>query len=142
MKNIKIIHGPNLNLLGLRDTQHYGTLSLDELNNRIETAAAEKGATCQIFQFNSEVDIIDTLQKNATCDGIVINPAAFTHTSIAIRDAIEAISAPVVEVHLSNVYKRESFRHVSYTAPVCVGQISGLGWQGYLLALDYLLNLS
>ena len=92
------------------------------------------------FSIKFEVEILDVLQNSADLDGIVINPAAFTHTSVAIRDAIEAILTPCVEVHLSNVYKREEFRHTSYTAPVCVGQISGFGWRGYLMALDYLIQ--
>ena len=94
----------------------------------------------EIEQYNSEDAIIECLHRHSTKDGIVINPAAFTHTSVAIRDAIDAITPPVVEVHLSNVYKREAFRHVSYIAPVSVGQISGLGWRGYLLAMDYLIH--
>ena len=138
MKKIWVIHGPNLNLLGQRDHTHYGALTLDDINRRILSHARSKNLACEFFQFNAEVDIINQVQvaTNAV-DGIIINPAAYTHTSIAIRDAIEAISPPVIEVHLSNVHAREDFRHTSLTAPVCKGQILGLGWVGYLLALDY-----
>jgi 3-dehydroquinate dehydratase-2 len=138
MKKIWVIHGPNLNLLGQRDPAHYGALTLDEINQRIINHARSKKLSCEVFQFNAEVDIINQLQAaSSAVDGIVMNPAAYTHTSIAIRDAIDAISPPVVEVHLSNVHAREEFRHTSLTAPVCKGQILGLGWPGYLLALDY-----
>lgn len=138
MKKIWVIHGPNLNLLGQRDQVHYGALTLDEINQRIITHASSKKLSCEVFQFNAEVDIINQIQAATNAlDGIIINPAAYTHTSIAIRDAIDAISPPVIEVHLSNVHAREDFRHTSLTAPVCKGQILGLGWAGYLLALDY-----
>jgi len=136
-----VIHGPNLNMLGQRDQSHYGSLTLDEVNQRILDFAKKNDCECTTFQSNSEVEILDVLQNSTDLDGIVINPAAFTHTSVAIRDAIEAISTPCVEVHLSNVYKREEFRHTSYTAPVCVGQISGFGWRGYLMAIDYLIQV-
>ena len=142
MKRIIIINGPNLNLLGERDPELYGRMTLEEINQACKKRAEENQFQCDFYQFNSEVEIINTIQANGKCDGIVINPAAFTHTSVAIRDAIDAIEAPVIEVHLSNIYQREEFRHVSYTAAVCVGQISGLGWQGYLLAIDYLTRLS
>lgn len=135
-----VVHGPNLNMLGQRDQTHYGALTLDEVNQHILDFSKKHQCDCTTFQSNSEVEILDILQNSADLDGIVINPAAFTHTSVAIRDAIEAISTPCVEVHLSNIYKREEFRHTSYTAPVCVGQISGFGWRGYLMALDYLLQ--
>ena len=142
MKRIIIINGPNLNLLGERDPELYGRMTLEEINQACKKRAEENQFQCDFYQFNSEVEIINTIQANGKCDGIVINPAAFTHTSVAIRDAIDAIEAPVIEVHLSNIYQRGEFRHVSYTAAVCVGQISGLGWQGYLLAIDYLTRLS
>ncbi|MEC8678451.1 MAG: type II 3-dehydroquinate dehydratase [Candidatus Margulisiibacteriota bacterium] len=135
-----VIHGPNLNMLGQRDQSHYGSLTLDEVNQHILDFAKKNDFECTLFQSNSEVEILEVLQNSADLDGIVINPAAFTHTSVAIRDAIETISTPCVEVHLSNVYKREEFRHTSYTAPVCVGKISGFGWRGYLMALDYLIQ--
>ncbi len=138
MSQLLVIHGPNLNLLGQRDQSIYGDLSLDQINTNITDYASQRGFTCDCVQFNSETDIINALQQvDATVTGIVLNPAAFTHTSIAIRDAIEAISCPVVEVHISNVHQREDFRHTSLTAAVCRGQIVGFGWQGYLLAVDY-----
>ena len=136
----KVIHGPNLNLLGTRDPAQYGNLTLDQINQHIHDFALKNQIECDIMQSNSESDIIHAIQNSATYQGLVINPAGFTHTSVAIRDAIDAILIPVIEVHLSNVYKRESFRHHSYMAPVCVGQVSGLGWRGYLLALDYLIH--
>lgn len=133
-----MIHGPNLNLLGQRDHAHYGALTLDDINHRILAHAKTKNIDCEIFQFNAEVDIINQIQAaSQSVDGIIINPAAYTHTSVAIRDAIDAISPPVIEVHLSNVHAREDFRHTSLTAPVCKGQILGLGWVGYILAVDY-----
>ena len=140
MKSLVVIHGPNLNLLGQRNPELYGHSTLEDINKSILEFAENHECKCDIFQFNSEVEIINAIQSNGACDGIVINPAAFTHTSVAIRDAIDAISAPVIEVHLSNVYQREAFRHVSYTAPVCVGPISGLGWRGYLLGLEYFIH--
>ena len=142
MSSFLVIHGPNLNLLGQRDQNHYGALTLDEINQKIAAHAKQNNVSCEIKQFNSEDAIIDCLHAHSSIDGIVINPAAFTHTSVAIRDAIDAIKAPVLEVHLSNVYKREEFRHLSYIAPVSIGQISGLGWHGYVLALDYLIQHS
>jgi len=137
---IHIIHGPNLNLLGNRDHSHYGSLTLDELNDRLLNWAKGKGVECVAAQFNAESDIIDALHQATNAAGIVLNPAAYTHTSIAIRDAIDAISAPVVEVHLSHIHARESFRHQSVVAPVCVGQICGFGWLSYALAIDYLVQ--
>ena len=135
MSQLLVIHGPNLNLLG-HDQSIYD-LSLDQIMH-ITDYASQRGFTCDCVQFNSETDIINALQQvDATVTGIVLNPAAFTHTSIAIRDAIEAISCPVVEVHISNVHQREDFRHTSLTAAVCREQIVGFGWQGYLLAVDY-----
>ena len=137
MKKILVIHGPNLNLLGQRDHSHYGSLTLDEINVKLQDHSKKNHIQCDIFQFNSESDIISKLQNSVKeVDGIVINPAAYTHTSVAIRDAIEAIDVPVIEVHLSNVHAREEFRHRSITAPVCKGQILGFGWIGYVLALD------
>lgn len=137
MKKVIVIHGPNLNLLGQRDHSHYGSLTLDEINAKILNYSKQNHIDCDIFQFNSELDIINQIQMSQNIDGIIINPAAYTHTSIAIRDAIEAISPPVIEVHISNVHAREEFRQRSITAPVCKGQILGFGWTGYLLALNY-----
>ena len=136
-----IIHGPNLNLLGVRDHSHYGSFTLDEVNQAILKRVNSDSIDCDIHQFNAESDIISNIQSaNGNYDGIIINPAAFTHTSVAIRDAIEAINVPVVEVHLSNIHAREEFRRTSLTAEVCVGQISGLGHTGYLLAVDYFIH--
>jgi len=133
-----IIHGPNLNLLGVRDHSHYGSLTLDQVNEKILARAQNYSIDCEIFQFNSESDIITKIHSSVShFDGIIINPAAFTHTSVAIRDAIETIDLPVLEVHLSNIHAREEFRKTSITADVCVGQISGLGYIGYLSAIDY-----
>lgn len=140
MKKIVVIHGPNLNLLGQRDSSVYGDLTLDDINVKIMDSSAQYGVDCEIVQFNSEVDIINKIQSLNKEIGLVINPAAYTHTSVAIRDAIEAITPPVIEVHLSNVHAREDFRHTSLTASVCKGQILGLGWHGYVLAMDYLMR--
>ena len=139
MKNIRVIHGPNLNLLGQRDQTIYGSITLDEINAKLLDYAKQLNLECECFQFNSESDIINCLQNagRSSVDGVILNPAAFTHTSIAIHDAIEAIDCPVVEVHISNVHQRESFRHTSLTAPACVGQILGFGWLSYQIALDY-----
>jgi 3-dehydroquinate dehydratase-2 len=137
MKKILIIHGPNLNLLGERETSIYGTTTLDEINRNLQKAAKENVVSLSFFQSNHEGDIVDIIGK-APKDGfsaIVINPAAYTHTSVAIRDALSAVSIPAVEVHLSNIYKREEFRHQSLIAPACVGQVSGFGVQSYILGL-------
>ncbi len=135
-----VIHGPNLNLLGEREPQTYGKITLDEINNKINTFAKDKGINIVCFQSNSEGEIIDYIQKNKNCDGIIINPGAYTHTSIAIRDCIAGCDVPVIEVHLSNIHSRESFRRHSYIAPVCVGQICGFGYYSYILALQALLH--
>lgn len=141
MINILVIHGPNLNLLGEREPEWYGNLSLEEVNAMITQKAKKLGCEVQIKQSNSEGEIVNLLQEfRKWAQGIIINPAAYTHTSVAIRDTLSAINLPVVEVHLSNVYKREEFRHRSLVAPVCIGQISGLGPQGYLFALEALIN--
>jgi 3-dehydroquinate dehydratase-2 len=131
---ILVIHGPNLNLLGRRETGVYGTETLDALNSRIGLLCAELGMDVEIFQSNSEGSIVDAIQSKQY-DLLVINPAAYTHTGIAIRDAIAAVGKPAIEVHISNIYKREDFRKLSYISGVAVGQISGLGTEGYLLAV-------
>ena len=140
MKKIMVINGPNLNLLGQREPGIYGTESLDAICNDLARHAEQSGAVCEFFQSNVEGELVTALQKAADCDGIIFNAAAYTHTSIALRDAIAAIAAPVVEVHLSNVYAREVFRHTSMIAPVCAGVISGFGSNGYMLALNALLE--
>ncbi|MDA8430719.1 MAG: type II 3-dehydroquinate dehydratase [Geobacteraceae bacterium] len=136
-----VLHGPNLNLLGRREPGVYGILTLAEINLSIAQLAAELGCAVEFFQSNAEGDLIDAIQSALDeYDGILINPAAYTHTSIAIRDALASVGIPFVEVHLSNVYKRESFRHVSLTAPLAVGQICGFGCESYLLGLRALFS--
>lgn len=134
---ILVLHGPNMNLLGQREPAVYGRLTLEQLNARLQAKAAELGASVECVQTNHEGVMVDTIQAaEGRYDFIVINPAAFTHYSVAVRDALAAISVPAIEVHLSNIYQREEFRHHSVTAAVTVGQIAGLGAQGYLLALE------
>ena len=136
MLRIRVLHGPNLNLLGTREQSIYGTLSLDALDSAIRKLAKELGVTVDLRQSNSEGELVTWIQEARTVyDGLIINPAAYTHTSIAIRDAIVAVGLPTVEVHLSNIHQREEFRHQSYIAGVSIGQIAGLGPTGYLLAL-------
>lgn len=129
-----VIHGPNLNLLGRREPDVYGSETLDDIDGRIRALSSELGFEMEAFQSNSEGEIVDAIQQKAY-DLLIINPAAYTHTSVAIRDAIAAVARPAIEVHLSNIHKREEFRHRSYISAVAVGQISGLGSEGYLLAV-------
>lgn len=131
---ILVIHGPNLNLLGTRETGIYGPISLADLNSRITEICSELGLNVSIVQSNSEGAIVDAIQTEKH-DLLIINPAAYTHTSIAIRDAISAVGKPAIEVHISNIYKREEFRKKSFISEVATGQISGLGIEGYLLAV-------
>jgi 3-dehydroquinate dehydratase II len=137
MKKILVIHGPNLNLLGQREPDVYGAVTLDEINRKLKALAQEHSVELATLQSNHEGDIVDAIGK-ATQDGfgaIVINPAGYTHTSVAIRDALASVKVPAVEVHLSNIYRREEFRHHSMVAPVAVGQVSGFGVQSYVLGL-------
>lgn len=140
-KNVKIcvIHGPNLNMLGHRDKAQYSTLTLDKLNKKIRRNAEELGLDVSIYQFNSEEKIIKMLHRQRKIsEGVIINPAAFTHYSYAIRDAIELLAIPVVEVHLSNIYEREDFRRISVTKDVCVKQFYGKKEESYFEALQFL----
>ncbi|NMB54687.1 MAG: type II 3-dehydroquinate dehydratase [Leptolinea sp.] len=136
MPSILVLHGPNLNLLGLREPGVYGTLTLDEINQQLTTLGRELGLDVRCMQSNHEGALIDALHDaRLWAAGVVFNPGGYTHTSVALRDAITAISLPVIEVHLSNVHAREEFRHHSMISAVCTGTISGLGVQSYLLAL-------
>ncbi|MFA6014270.1 MAG: type II 3-dehydroquinate dehydratase [Gallionellaceae bacterium] len=144
MRNILLIHGPNLNLLGTREPEVYGRITLDEINAKLCAQAQAKGANLSYLQSNAEFALIDRIQQ-AQGDGtdfIIINPAAFTHTSVAMRDALAAVNIPFVEVHLSNVYAREAFRKESFFSDIAVGVISGLGATGYELALQFALQHS
>ena len=135
---ILIIHGPNLNMLGTREEDIYGSQTLEDLNKHIKTEAENLKIEVDFYQSNSESDIIEIIHSAPNnYSGIIINPAAFTHYSISIRDALSSISLPKVEVHLSNVHAREEFRHTSFTAGVCIGQICGFGADSYVLALHY-----
>ena len=139
--NILVLHGPNLNLLGQREPDVYGVLTLDNINGILLEFAKKLQVQVSTFQSNHEGALVDAIhQAIAKFQGIVINPGAYTHTSVAIRDAIAAVEIPTVEVHLSNVYRREEFRHYSYIAPVALGQISGFGADSYGLGLQALVN--
>ena len=138
MKKILVINGPNLNLLGTREPEIYGRLTLNDIETQLKNKAEQLKVEIECFQSNCEGEIVNKigLAKNKF-DAIIINPAAYTHTSVAIRDAISAVDIATIEVHISNIYSREEFRHKSFISPVCIGQISGLGIDGYLLALEY-----
>ncbi|MGB2832254.1 MAG: type II 3-dehydroquinate dehydratase [Methylotenera sp.] len=138
-KSVLVLHGPNLNLLGLREPEHYGNATLASINQSLADIAKQAGVTLETFQSNAEAELVTKIQTLATTqvDFVIINPAAFTHTSVAMRDALSAVKVPFIEVHLSNVYAREAFRHHSYFTDIAVGVISGLGAKGYELALDY-----
>ena len=134
--SILVLNGPNLNLLGIREPDSYGTMTLGEINSALEGLSGEMDTELRFLQSNHEGALIDAVHEAAGwADGIIVNPGAYTHYSYAIRDAIAAVDLPVIEVHLTNVHARESFRHTSVISPVCLGQVIGLGWRGYLLAL-------
>lgn len=139
---ILILHGPNLNLLGIREPGIYGTINLEELNRRIYEYGASIGAEVKFAQSNHEGVLIDALQDARTwASGVVINPGGYTHTSVALRDAIAGIEIPVVEVHISNVYAREDFRQISMISAVCRGKICGFGWRSYVLGVQGLVDI-
>ena len=140
-KNFYVIHGPNLNMLGVREPAVYGSETLADINAEIAALAEKLGVTVTFFQSNCEGALIDKIQETyQKADGIIINPGAYTHYSYAIRDALASVNLPVIEVHLSDIYKREEFRKISVIKPVCRAQISGLGKEGYLLALREMVN--
>ena len=141
MRKIMVINGPNLNMLGIREPEVYGHETLKSVYEKIDKKAKELGVEVEFFQSNIEGEIINTIHKcHNKFDGIIINPGAFTHYSYAIRDAIASVDTPAIEVHISNIHKREEFRHKSVTAAECIGQICGLGTDGYLFALEALLK--
>ncbi|MDR0800464.1 MAG: type II 3-dehydroquinate dehydratase [Endomicrobium sp.] len=143
MKKILVLNGPNINMLGIREPAIYGNITLADIEKNLASLAKELKVEVEFFQSNHEGEIVDKIQNslNKIC-GIIINPAAFTHTSIAIRDALSSIFVPTIEVHISNIYAREEFRHKSYIAAVAIGQIAGLGIDGYLFALRKITSLT
>ncbi len=139
---ILLINGPNLNLLGTRQPEVYGSTTLGDIVGRVTARAKELGAEIEAFQSNVEGEIVAFIQKNApSADGVIINAGALTHYSLAVRDAFESVQKPFIEVHISNIYAREEFRHHSVFADIAVGQITGLGWRGYIAALDALVGI-
>ena len=141
-RKVLVLHGPNLNLLGRREPEKYGSTTLDEINRGLVEHGRQAGALVEAFQSNSEAELVGRIQQlmDAPVDFVIINPAAFTHTSVAIRDALAAVRVPFMEVHISNVFAREPFRHHSYFTDLAVGMICGLGPRGYELALEYALG--
>ncbi|UCD40954.1 MAG: type II 3-dehydroquinate dehydratase [Chloroflexota bacterium] len=139
MAGILVLHGPNLNLIGQREPEIYGSLSLAEIDQKLKTRGEELDLEVRTFQANGEGALIDSLHDaQSWASGVIFNPGGYTHTSVALRDAVAAIALPVIEVHISNVYAREEFRHQSLISPVSVGKITGFGWRSYLLALQAL----
>jgi 3-dehydroquinate dehydratase-2 len=139
---ILILHGPNLSLLGIREPEVYGSMTLDDINSKLVALGNELGVELTCLHSNHEGALIDALHDARTwAKGVVFNPGGYTHTSVALRDAISSIQIPVIEVHLSNVYAREEFRHVSLISAVCVGKITGFGWRSYLLGLRALVEM-
>jgi len=141
MANFLVLHGPNLNLLGTREPEHYGADTLADIAQQLQASAEQSGHQLESFQSNAEHELVDKIHAaRGNTDFIIINPAAFTHTSVALRDALSAVEVPFIEVHLSNVHAREEFRHHSYLSDIAVGVICGLGAQGYQLALQAAIN--
>jgi 3-dehydroquinate dehydratase-2 len=137
---ILVLHGPNLNMLGRREPHIYGTTTLADINTALQRRCEEAGVNIICIQSNHEGELVEAVQTHGwEAAGIIINPGALTHYGLSLRDALAMVSAPIIEVHLSNVYQREAFRHTSVIAPIARGQITGLGWRGYLLALEWLL---
>ena len=141
IKNITVIHGPNLNLLGQREPDHYGNQTLDEIDDVLSKEAHKLNLNIDFYQSNSEAEIVNKIQS-LKCDFIIINPAAFTHSSVSIRDALAAMKIPFIEVHISNVFSREDFRKHSFFSDIAIGVISGLGTEGYFAALNYVAKLN
>jgi 3-dehydroquinate dehydratase-2 len=140
-RRVLVIHGPNLNMLGKREPDVYGSVTLDEINASLSEKASSMGSAIDIFQSNHEGEIVDKIQSAlSSYVGLIINPGAYTHTSVAIHDALRLLSIPVIEVHLSNIHNREAFRHKSLVSPVATGIIAGLGATGYRLALEAILE--